>query len=187
MCLCAAVPAPAGAAAFSPPAPPSLPPRALRQPLPAVLTHVFSRAIMKPKEEIPDDKSPVSHFAWDFFGNLPFLCPQIARHRVTVLLICLCAAVPAPAGAAALSPGFSCRAASFHVPGPGREALSALPALLLRFIGGKGPDQVLLALAPPVVIPRQDPMDCVQVICQAQLRVLCLPQAFFTSSMVARR
>ena len=77
--------------------------------------------------------------------------------------------------------------ASFHVPGPGREALAALPALLFRFIGGKGPDQVLFALAPPVVISRQDPVDCVQVIRQAQLRVLCLHQPFFTSSMVVRR
>ena len=74
--------------------------------------------------------------------------------------------------------------ASFHVPGPGREALAALPALLFRFIGGKGPDQVLFALAPPVVIPRQDPVGRVQVIRQAQLRVLCLPQPFFTSSSV---
>ena len=59
--------------------------------------------------------------------------------------------------------------------GLGREALAALPALLFRFIGGKGPDQVLLAMAPPVVISRQDPVDCVQVIRQAQLRVLRLP------------
>lgn len=70
------------------------------------------------------------------------------------------------------------KAASFHVPGP------ALPALLFRFIGGEGPEQVLFALAPPVIIPRQDPVGRVQVIRQAQLRVLCLPQPFFTSSSV---
>lgn len=76
------------------------------------------------------------------------------------------------------------KAASFHVPGPGREALAALPALLFRFIGGKGPDQVLLALTLPVVIPRQDPVDCVQIVRKAQLRVRRLPQPFFTSSSV---
>ena len=70
------------------------------------------------------------------------------------------------------------------MPGPGREALAALPALLFRFIGGKGPEQVLLTLASPVIIPRQDPVDRVQVIRQAQLRVLCLSQPFFTSSSV---
>ena len=101
--------------------------------------------------------------------------------------MCLCTAVSALAGAAVFAPVFSRKAASFHVPGPGREALAALPALLLRFIGGEGPDQVLFALAPPVVIPRQDPVGRVQVIRQAQLRVLCLPQPFFTSSMVVRR
>ena len=70
------------------------------------------------------------------------------------------------------------------MPGPGREALAALPALLLCFIGGEGPEQVLLTLASPVIIPRQDPVDRVQVIRQAQLRVLCLPQPCFTSSSV---
>ena len=74
--------------------------------------------------------------------------------------------------------------ASSHVPGPGRKALFALPALLFRFIGGKGPDQVLFALAPPVVISRQDPVGCVQIVRKAQLRVRRLPQPFFTSSSV---
>ena len=97
--------------------------------------------------------------------------------------MCLCAAVPAHPGAAVFAPWFLSQVSS-HVPGPGREALFALPALLFRFIGGEGPDQVLFALAPPVVIPRQDPVGRVQVIRQAQLRVLCLPQPFFTSSSV---
>ena len=70
------------------------------------------------------------------------------------------------------------------MPGPGREALAALPALLLCFIGGEGPDQVLLTLAPPVIIPRQDPVGCVQIVRKAQLRVRRLPQPFFTSSSV---
>lgn len=96
-------------------------------------------------------------------------------------------AVLARVGAAVFAPGFLRNAASFHVPGPGREALAALPALLFRFIGGKSPDQVFLALAPPVIIPRQDSVNCVQVIRQAQFWVLCLPQPFFTSSMVVRR
>ena len=45
--------------------------------------------------------------------------------------------VPARVGAAVSAPGFLRNAASFHVPGSGREALTALPALLFRFIGGK--------------------------------------------------
>ena len=141
--------------------------------------------MMKQKEEIPHVKSYVFHFAWDFFGNLPFLYPQIAWNHAELMFGF---AQPFPPLLERLF--FHLRflsQASFHVPGPGREALAALPALLFRFIGGKGPDQVLLAMAPPVVISRQDPVDCVQVICQAQLRVLCLPQPFFTSSMVVRR
>ena len=118
---------------------------------------------------------------------MPFLCSQIARYRVAVLLMNLFTAVLARVGAAVFAPGFLRNAASFHVPVPGREALAALPALLFRFIGGKSPDQVFLALAPPVIIPRQDSVNCVQVIRQAQFWVLCLPQPFFTSSMVVRR
>ena len=77
--------------------------------------------------------------------------------------------------------------ASSHVPGPGRKALFALPALLLCFIGGEGPDQALLTLAPSVIIPRQDSVGRVQIVRKAQLRVRRLPQPFFTSSMVVRR
>ena len=129
---------------------------------------------MKQKEEMPHDKSSVSHFAWNMFGSWPLLCHQTDCHYAALIEL-VHSGRSRPAGAAVLSPGFSRKAASFHVLGPGREALAALPALLLRFIGGKGPDQVLLALAPPVIISRQDPMDRVQVICQAQLRVLRLP------------
>ena len=99
ICLCTAVPAPAGAAVFFIPLR-AVPMEPSGSPAPAFLTHVFSRAIMKPKEEIPHDKSYVFYFDWNLFGDWSFHCPQNARHRVTVLLICLCTAVPAPAGAA---------------------------------------------------------------------------------------
>jgi hypothetical protein len=141
---------------------------------------------MKQKEEMPHDKSSVSHFAWNLFGNLPFLWPQIDWNHAE-LMFGFAQPFPPPRERLFLISGSLVKAASFHVPGPGREALAALPALLFRFIGGKGPDQVLFALAPPVIIPRQDPVGRVQVIRQAQLRVLCLPQPFFTSSMVVRR
>ena len=138
---------------------------------------------MKQKEEIPDDKSSVSHFDWYWISNLSFLCPQIAWNYAE-LMFGFAQPFPPLRERLFLISGSLVKAASFHVPGPGREALAALPALLLRFIGGKGPDQVLFALAPPVIIPRQDPVGRVQVIRQAQLRVLCLPQPFFTSSSV---
>lgn len=73
------------------------------------------------------------------------------------------------------------------LPGLGRDPQTASPVLLFRFIGGEGPDQVLLTLAPPVIIPRQDPVGRVQIVRKAQLRVRRLPQPFFTSSMVVRR
>ena len=41
---------------------------------------------MKPKEEIPHDKSPVSHFAWNLFGSWPFLCPQIDWNHAELML-----------------------------------------------------------------------------------------------------
>ena len=137
---------------------------------------------MKQKEEILHVESYVSHLDWHWIGWMPFLCPQIAWNYAELMVGF---AQPFPPLLERLF--FHLRflgQASFHVPGPGREALAALPALLFRFIGGKGPDQVLFALAPPVVIPRQDPVGRVQVIRQAQLRVLCLPQPFFTSSSV---
>ena len=139
--------------------------------------------MMKQKEEIPHVKSYVFHFAWDFFGNLPFLYPQIAWNHAE-LMFGFAQPFPPLLERLFLISGSLVKAASFHVPGPGREALFALPALLFRFIGGEGPDQVLFALAPPVVIPRQDPVGRVQVIRQAQLRVRRLPQPFFTSSSV---
>ena len=40
---------------------------------------------MKSKEEIPHVKSYVFHFAWDFFGNLPFLYPQIAWNHAELM------------------------------------------------------------------------------------------------------
>ena len=76
----------------------------------------------------------------------------------------------------------------FFLPCAGRDLLFAGPAVFLfGLVGGKGPDQVPLALAPPVVVPRQDTVDGVQVVRQAQLRVLCLRQPFFTSLMVMCR
>ena len=118
---------------------------------------------------------------------MPFLCPQNDWNNVALIARIFWQPFPPLRERLFLISGSLVKAALFYVPGPGREALAALPALLFRFIGGKGPDQVLFALAPPVVISRQDPVGCVQVVCQAQLRVLCLPQPFFTSSMVVRR
>ena len=130
---------------------------------------------MKQKEEMPDDKSSVSHFDWYWISNLSLLCHQTDCHYAALIELVHSGRSRPPRERLFLISGSLVKAESFHVPGSGREALFALPALLLRFIGGKGPDQVLLALAPPVVISRQDPVDCVQVVCQAQLRVLRLP------------
>jgi len=44
------------------------------------------------------------------------------------------------------------------MPGLGRDPQTASSVFLLCFIGGEGPDQVLLTLAPSVIIPRQDPV-----------------------------
>lgn len=107
---------------------------------------------------------------------MPFLCPQIAWNHAE-LMFGFAQPFPPLRERLFLISGSLVKAASFHVPGP------ALPALLFRFIGGEGPEQVLLSLASPVIIPRQDPVGRVQVI-RHQLRVLCLPQPFFTSSSV---
>ena len=137
---------------------------------------------MKQKEEMPDDKSPIPLSDWHCISNLCFGYTQNDWNHAELMF-----GFAQPFSPLLERLFFHLRflsQASFHVPGPGREALAALPALLFCFIGGKGPDQVLLALAPPVVIPWQDPVGRVQVIRQAQLRVLCLPQPFFTSSSV---
>ena len=180
-----AVPAPAGAAVFFIPLR-AVPMEPSGSPAPAFLTHVFSRAIMKPKEEILHVESYVSHLDWHRISNLCFGYTQNDWNHAE-LMFGFAQPFPPLRERLFLISGSLVKAALFYVPGPGREALAALPALLFRFIGGKGPDQVLFALAPPVIIPRQDPVGRVQVIRQAQLRVLCLPQPFFTSSMVVRR
>jgi len=115
---------------------------------------------------------------------MPFLCPQNDWNNVALIARIFWQPFPPLRERLFLLSGSLVKAALFYVPGPGREALFALPALLFCFIGGKGPDQVLLSLASPVIIPRQDPVGRVQVIRQAQLRVRRLPQPFFTSSSV---